>query len=275
MRKSFALFFVIALAMTFVGLAAISAVATHTECHDDLDNDGDGLIDFDGGPAGEAPDPDCTSADDFHESGTGATPTPTGGVTPSCRASAVRVENLLGITIEPFVANDQRVPCTDEDASLIPPTTTIGPVAASALTAETQTFPGGGVAGASAANVGLAPPGLGATAALAFASADCSGATPVFTGESIVVGVFGVPGGPILIPPGHMDIPIPLVGTLHLNEEIVEPDRITVRAIWLESTNPLVDSVVVGEAIADCEIAPGPTPTHTPSPTPTHTGPAS
>jgi hypothetical protein len=58
----------------------------------------------------------------------------------------------------------------------------------------------------------------------------------------------------IVTPEGHQDIPIPLVGTLHLNETIVEPNRIAQRAVWLESDlNPLVPDVIVGEAVADCE----------------------
>lgn len=259
MRKKLSLLLVMALALAFVGLVAGNALAVHTECHDGADNDGDSLIDF---PA----DPGCDSEDDFHEAGGDVV-----GVQPSCRASAVRVLNLLtAITLEPFVANDQGVPCVSEDASFLPPTT-IGPVAAAVLTARTEALPTGAVAAASAANVGLSPPGIGATAALAFAVSDCSGPTPAFAGESIVVGLFGL-GGPILIPPGHTDIPLGPLGTLHLNEEIVEPNRITVRAIWFESATPLVDEIVVAEAIADCELGTVP-PTHTPTPTPTHTGP--
>jgi hypothetical protein len=36
-------------------------------CDDDVDNDGDGKIDFDGGPGGGAPDPNCSSAWDNRE----------------------------------------------------------------------------------------------------------------------------------------------------------------------------------------------------------------
>jgi len=41
------------------------------ECQDQVDNDGDGGIDFTGGPQGQSPDADCFSATDTSESGTG------------------------------------------------------------------------------------------------------------------------------------------------------------------------------------------------------------
>ncbi len=41
-----------------------------TQCHDNLDNDGDGRIDYAGGTPPRAPaDPDCTGPDDNDESG--------------------------------------------------------------------------------------------------------------------------------------------------------------------------------------------------------------
>ena len=163
---------------------------------------------------------------------------------PSCRASAVRVELLQ---LEPWVANDQNVPCVAEETGLIPPTT-IGPVGAAVLFARTRVTGTGGdaFAGAAVVTIGTA---IAAQAANASAEADCSGDAPSFTSSSTVVGLT-IGGQPIDVPPGHFEIAIPLVGTLHLNETISTPTSVTQRAIWLDS--PILDDIVVGEAEADC-----------------------
>jgi hypothetical protein len=48
--------------------------AVPPECNDDVDNDGDGSIDFDGGPDGEEPDFHCHSLDDDTENPVPADP---------------------------------------------------------------------------------------------------------------------------------------------------------------------------------------------------------
>ena len=45
----------------------VRATTIHTQCSDDLDNDGDGRIDFDGGPDGGLPDVHCVSAEGDRE----------------------------------------------------------------------------------------------------------------------------------------------------------------------------------------------------------------
>lgn len=98
------------------------------------------------------------------------------------------------------------------------------------------------------------------------AAATCSGGTPHLTSESVVVGL-RVNGQPVDVPSGqqHFHVTIPLVGTLHLNENIPGNDKITQRALWLDTS--LVGDVIVAEAVADFHDNPcgrDPKPTRTP-----------
>jgi hypothetical protein len=241
MRKLFMVFLVMALAAFGVITLAGPAAATHTECHDGIDNDGNGLIDF-------PQDPGCSSIDDFHEEG--FVPQPRGQF--SCRASAIRVSGLILIgTIEPFVANAPVIPCKAENDSLLSPVT-VGPVSAAAVEAVTAVIPGfgaGSFARVVGANVGVGP-GIFAEVLRANASVTCSGGSPVLGSESQVTRLI-IGSAVVAVPPGHFHITIPGVGTLHLNETITGPNSVVRRALWLATPSALLPDVVIAEAHAD------------------------
>jgi hypothetical protein len=162
----------------------------------------------------------------------------------SCRASAARVELLQ---LEPWVANDKNVPCEADESSLItlPANPLLG---AAVLFAFTDIDADGWEAHAGAAAVAIFPAGIAAQAATASAEGNCEDG---FTSSSRVVGLT-IGGTPIDVPPGHFEIALGPLGTLHLNETITTPTSVTQRAIWYEG--PL-DDIVVGEAQVDCEPA--------------------
>lgn len=65
-----------------------------------------------------------------------------------------------------------------------------------------------------------------------------------FVGDSVILG-----WGHELID-HHKEIHVPLVGTLHLSETIIDGNTLTQRAIWLEThLDPLLDDIVISEAI--------------------------
>ena len=239
MRRFFTVFLVVAVALA--GLIALSApaVATHTECHDGIDNDGNGLKDFPG-------DPGCTSEDDFHEEGF----VPRGEF--SCRASAIRVSGIILIgTLEPFVANEGVVPCKSENDSLLSPGVAVGPVAAAAVEAITAAGPNGvgAFARVVGASVGIGP-GIGAEVLRANASVTCVGGSPVLGSDSKVARLIIGSSIPIDVK-NHSHITIPGVGTLHLNHTDTTPNSVTRRALWLATPSALLPDVVIAEAHAD------------------------
>lgn len=240
MRRFFSVFLVVAVALA--GLIALSAPAgaTHTECHDGIDNDGNGAADF---PA----DPGCTSIDDPHELG-GVI----GGGEFSCRASAIRVSGLILVgTLEPFVANDQVVPCESDNDSLLSPGIGVGPVSAAAVEAITAAGPNGvgAFARVVGASVGIGP-GIGAEVLRANASVTCVNGNPVLGSDSKVARLIIGNSTPVDIK-AHQHIVIPLVGTLHLNHTSTTPNSVTRRALWLATPSAALPDVVIAEAHAD------------------------
>jgi hypothetical protein len=174
----------------------------------------------------------------------------------SCRASAARV-TALGLTLEPFVANRPDSPCASGMASLVAPTT-IGPVSAAVINAKTVSNPGGSP-GASAdvqvtgARVGLpGVPVITANVLHTTATASCTNGVPTFSDSSVVAGVkvgslaINVPGGNAIV-----TVPIPLVGTLYINERVATATRVTRRALHLKAL--LGTDVVVAESTANAE----------------------
>jgi hypothetical protein len=242
MRKLFMVFLVVILAIAGLVTMAGPAVAVHTECHDGIDNDGNGLTDF-------PDDPGCSSIDDFHEEGF---------VPPraefSCRASAIRVSGLIPIgTIEPFVANAPLVPCkTDNNESAFLTSVTVGPVSAAAVQAFTAGFPDAAIAFArvAGASVGIGP-GISAEYLFANATVACSGGSPEQIFSSSTVTGLTIGSSTVDVPPGHFHITIPGVGTLHLNETITTPNSVVRRAFWLATPSALLPDVVIAEAHAD------------------------
>jgi hypothetical protein len=185
---------------------------------------------------------------------TAAILTTTFGITPAdaregvhlCRASAARVA-LLGIFLEPSVANPQGVPCrTDADTLLTLP---VNPLAnASVGTAFTTsgeratTF----VAFAGVPSIGLAVTGLQSTA-----GSDCvDGATPTSFGRSSIASV-KIGNQTLLNVKQPVTIPLGPLGTLYLNQRIKnqngQSSTTIQRAVHLET--PL-GSVTLAEAIA-------------------------
>ena len=213
-----------------------------------------------------------------------AVPTPPGSGTPSvidvpvgsfsCRASAARLRTrspLPSVLVEPVVANDPDVPCRDDSAEL-PGQTRLGPLSLQAMRATTRN---GDQASASASvsdvtldlmgastitlpvvNLPVNLPALGlltirAELLNAEARYTCQGTTPVPSSASRV-GRITVNGIPIEVPSGGapLDVNLGNVATLHLNQTVVEPGKITRRAFVLESAL-LGIHLVLAEAVAD------------------------
>ncbi|MPZ01013.1 MAG: hypothetical protein GEU97_24220 [Actinophytocola sp.] len=237
------------------------------ECSDGVDNDGDGKVDADDPEChtdGDATNPDSYDPRDDDESNGGG-----GDGDFSCRASALRIDAsplspVIGDPFEPFVANDAKSPCADEDASLIntgdqisgpPGTLTIK--AAHAVTEDDN----GADAEAGVANVivknDVGVEVLRVGVANASATGRCEGGQPVLDGESEIVGL-NINGNEVTIPQDDPETPedesfteIPLgpLGTVFLNWEDDSGDELTRRAVFFEGS-PLGD-VIIGEAIAD------------------------
>ncbi len=60
--------------LPYAGLAPDIGAIESTQCNDGIDNDGDGKIDFDGGPGGGTADPQCPNAIDNLEANSGGPP---------------------------------------------------------------------------------------------------------------------------------------------------------------------------------------------------------
>ncbi len=250
MRKLFVLLLVVALSSAFAGVALAQTPA----CSDDIDNDNDGFIDFDGGPNGEPPDPGCESPGDFHEEPVNHPPDGDGN---SCRASVVRIEgqgllSFLG-TIEPFVANEQDVPCEDDQAGILGLGTFIpiagGGVGLTLLDAET--FEGGPAAFSSVLLVTIFAPFTGdflVGAAVLTSGAFASCPDGDFFAGSEVVFVQTALTPPVAVT-NPTQIALGPLGTLYLNRTINEPNQITQQALFLDT--PVVD-ITIAESQVDC-----------------------
>ncbi|MPY80554.1 MAG: hypothetical protein GEV04_19320 [Actinophytocola sp.] len=237
------------------------------ECSDGVDNDGDGKVDTDDPEChtdGDATNPDSYDPRDDDESNGGGGD---GGF--SCRASALRVDGsplapIIGDPFEPFVANDAKDPCADEDASLIntgdqisgPP----GTLTIKAAHAETSDD-NGADAEAGVVNVIIKDPTgaeiLRVGVLNASATGRCDNGQPVLDGESEVVGL-NINGNEATIPQddpatpedeSFTEIPLGPLGTVFLNWEEDSGNELTRRALFFEGS-PLGD-VIIGEAIAD------------------------
>lgn len=169
----------------------------------------------------------------------------------SCKASAVRV-NLLGGKIEPIVANPHDAPCADDSKGLVGPLA-IGPVTVSGVaTARTDSSPGGAHAESAVTRAGIGiGPGITADVLTSRADVGCVNGQPSFSTAGEVVAL-RIGGTLIAIPPGGgpLTVPIPLVGTLYLNEVVTGPGRVTRRALRLDTL--LVD-VVIAESTVNVE----------------------
>jgi hypothetical protein len=190
----------------------------------------------------------------------------------SCRGSALRIDEPLGLIFEPEVANPPDAPCATDAKALL----SVGPVlgvGAGVLGADTEDTAAPISAEGFAVSVSLAN-----VLGLVNASADVldaeahvnsvNGKCVVSSNSSVTSAV--IQGTPITLLTTHQDVPILNalginVATLHLNETLGgnnptsgphDPSMVTQRALWLQVTNPLLQSlglrdVVVGEAIAD------------------------
>jgi len=180
----------------------------------------------------------------------------------TCRASALRVDEPLGSIFEPIVANPLEDPCKTDNEVLVsvPPLVHDG-VSAGVLGAATEDSKAPVTAEGFAVEVNVldvvSAEVLEATAKVKSVKGKC-----VLSSESSVASAL-VQGKPIELIDDHLEILIPLVGTLHFNETLggpnptsgdPDPNRITQRALWLQ-LNPLLglEDVIVGEATADFE----------------------
>lgn len=186
----------------------------------------------------------------------------------TCRASVARVEPaglLEGVSpVELFVANPAGAPCVDHSAGLPnqPVVVDLGPtlkVSADLLVSRTDAGKQG-FAHAGVANLVIEV--LGATISASVLTAEATaGPCPstALQSESAVLEVVVTEVGkdPVVLEveadQGHVEAGIEVSGlgtlTLHLNETISEPGKVTQRALWLESD--LIGDVIVGEAVAD------------------------
>jgi hypothetical protein len=192
----------------------------------------------------------------------------------SCRASAARLRTqspLPNALVEPVVANDPDVPCRDDSVEL-PSPPGLGPLSAQTMRATTtngnQGSASASVTGATLDLMGASTitlpvvglpvslPALGlltirADQLSAEAGYTCQGTTPVASSSS-KVGRITVNGIPIEVPSGGapLDVNLGNLATLHLNQTVVEPGKITRRAFVLESAL-LGFHLVLAEAVAD------------------------
>jgi hypothetical protein len=173
--------------------------------------------------------------------------------------------SLLGVPTA--VAGGPTAPCDNANATAADTDTLLGPallplgtLRVTALDART-TFPSVtfgrpravGYGGLGSLRVSLAGVSLAATGLTASASATCVdspfGSEPAF-GTDGRVGQLEINGQ--LTPIGADPVDIPLgIGTLHLNNVVQTPTRVTRRALWLQT---LLGDVVVGEASAGLDL---------------------
>ncbi|MDX1587598.1 MAG: choice-of-anchor P family protein [Oleiphilaceae bacterium] len=187
----------------------------------------------------------------------------------SCRASALRVDL---VEAEPLIANDQSVPCADDGAALLPPTTLdMGVVVAGGLLSTETEFgegpgPGSVAIGTSfTADVQiinilelLDETLVEATVLHSQASVAATQAGSCELHSSSFVGSASVQGEPVEVDGNFVEIPLGPLGTLFLNHTETEDrngdgiaDKVTQRALFLQSE--LLGDVAVSEASADFE----------------------
>jgi hypothetical protein len=184
----------------------------------------------------------------------------------SCRASALKVGAPLNA--EPVVANSSG-PCEDELSQLND--TTVGPVTATTLRAETKMTPDNpqtvppvagdkGEAEAFVERAAIAVgPGISADVLRANAQVTCGVFHPTLVSSSSITAV--TLGTQTINVSEQQAIPIPLLGFLRLNWTENAPGKVTRRALWLDlapsgsatSGDPGGADVIIAEAVADYE----------------------
>jgi hypothetical protein len=181
----------------------------------------------------------------------------------SCRASPLRVVQPNDGVFEPIVANPADVPCQTDDKSF-PSVSLLNIVTAEGLDADTVgAAPHAGLPNTAEAKVvELSLLGGVVTAGVVNATAKVTPVNGVcqFSSSSSVA-TLAIGGVPVTVGSTPLNLPIPLVGVLHLNETIKGTNpaapSVTQRALDLEITSPLLQMtlnlkrVVVAEAIAD------------------------
>ena len=192
----------------------------------------------------------------------------------SCQASALRLNQLNAVVVDPVVANPADDPCETDSRSLLSITGLLG-VSAGAVSAQTQNAPNPGpvwaksdVADLKLLNVlGL----VNVTAGVLEAAAQATPVhgTCVLSGWSTVASA-NILGRQIATLNAFLHLPVLnvlglRVADLYLNATLggshpsvgsPDPNKIVQRALWLQVNNPLgllgdVADVVAGEAIVD------------------------
>lgn len=188
----------------------------------------------------------------------------------TCRASALRAEQLpiLGF-LELSVANPPEDPCVTDNKTVLG--VTIDGISAEVLVADTEDSQAPISSEAFAAGVGINLGGLlSLTVGVLDATADVNSVNGqcALSGQSFIVvtsaTILGIPLN--LLVNTHLEIPVPLVATIHLNETLggpsptsgaPDPNRVTQRALWIQAGTLLqalgIQDVIVGEATADFE----------------------
>lgn len=184
-----------------------------------------------------------------------------------CRASALRVKAVHpAATVEPVTGNATEVPCRDGAHTILDQHPTAGDVAvdANVLTARTEVNPddldanfptirdkAGSSAKVTALDIRVGTTVISVKLLHAEAAVTCDGfaafgLAPKIASSSFVDSL-NINGVPTIVGSTPTDIPIPLVGVLHLNHTSATASSVVQRALWLESD--LAD-VVVSEAKA-------------------------
>ena len=193
----------------------------------------------------------------------------------SCRASALRLTGLGPLsfigTVEPVVSNSSQSVCANDADGVINFLLPAGLGFVNLLNTQTTFTKTAalhrGTASASVTGVLLDIPALTITVSVLNSQVEVTchidGTRPAgnrIVGTSTVVGLT-IGGQPIVVPPGPLDIPLPLNGILHLNEKTrtppgTTPHVLTQRALHLDLTvaaGGLVDllDLVIAESVGD------------------------
>lgn len=174
----------------------------------------------------------------------------------TCRASALRVDQLLGSVFEPAVANPPEDPCRSDSHVVMGAHSPGANVEVLVANTEDSAAPVTAEAFAVGANVlfsVVTAEVLEATARVDSVAGQC-----VLSSDSSVASA-AVQGNTITVGDDPVDVPVPGVGVVRFNATLQSSNRVIQRALWLEVTDPLfressgVEEVIVGEAIADFE----------------------
>ncbi len=194
----------------------------------------------------------------------------------SCRASALRLTGLGALsfigTVEPVVSNSSQSVCANDADGIGPFVLPNGLGIVGALNTQTTFTKTAllhrGTAAAVVTTVVLFIPGAPIITVEFLASqvevtCHVDGTRPAgnrIVGTSTVVGL-AIGGNAIVVPPGPLDIPLPLLGILHLNEKTrtppgTTPHVLTQRALHLDLTvaaGGLADllDLVIAESVGD------------------------